>query len=367
VTHVHRKALLTLVVAAIFAVVAATAQPSVASRDARGRAADLPTLKVVFPTTGADVMIHLAQARGFFTKRGVNVEFTENAGANALPILVAGQADLEVNTVAAVPLLTLQGKDITALYAMGGGGQGGSLIASTSGNIRSTADLQALNGKCRIGSGPSPQATFGYANYYNLKYKLGCDIVPIGDVASQLAALANGNTQALVTAVPNIFAALEAGQVRILRDTRIQKQRVGNFLEVVLFAQKATAQSRKADIAKFLKALNDAAIYLRTNSDLAVAQNLTAFGNWSTLSVNEIATKVVAALRPYIMVQQDVGGYITPQRWKLAMHWLTLWGLPNFSENDTKVAYANQVDMSPYIQAIGKPKIAKLPVKKKKS
>jgi ABC-type nitrate/sulfonate/bicarbonate transport system substrate-binding protein len=361
-TRVHRKILLPLAAAAMLALAGATAQTSSGSRSTK---AANPVLKVVFPTTGADVMVHLAQSLGYFAKHGIDVEFTENAGANALPILVSGQADLEVNTVAAIPLLTLQGKDVQAIYAMGGGGQGGSLIASTKTNIKSIADLQALKGRCKIGSGPSPQATFGYANYYNEKYKLGCDIVPLGTVGTQLAALSAGSTDVLVTAVPNITSALNAGVVRLVIDTRVPKQRVGNFLEVALFAQKSTIQSRSADIAKFLAALGDAARYFRGHYDLAVAQKLTGFSNWNTLSAQEIATGVVAGLRPYIMVNQDWKGYIWPARWKLAMHWLTYWGLPNFNENGANVSYANQVNMGPYVKGIGKPTPLVKPKKKK--
>jgi ABC-type nitrate/sulfonate/bicarbonate transport system substrate-binding protein len=361
-TRVHRRILLLLAAAAMLALAGATAQTSAGSRSAKGAN---PVLKVVFPTTGADVMIHLAQSLGYFAKHGVDVEFTENAGANALPILVSGQADLEVNTVAAIPLLTSQGKDVQAIYAMGGGGQGGSLIASTKTDIKTIADLQALKGRCKIGSGPSPQATFGYANYYNEKYKLGCDVVPLGTVGTQLAALSNGSTDVLVTAIPNITSAITAGVVRVIIDTRLPKQRVGNFLEVALFAQKSTIQSRSADIAKFLAGLNDAAKYFRGHYDLAVARKLTSFSNWSTLSDQDIATGVVGGLRPYIMVNQDWKGYIWPARWKLALHWLTYWGLPNFNENSAQVSYANEVAMGPYVKGIGKPTPLVKPKKKK--
>lgn len=315
-----------------------------------------PTLKVVLPTTGADILIHLALAKGYFARRGVNVTITENAGANAVPILASKQADIMLNTTAAIPLLTLQGRETVAIYGAAGGGQGGSLAVSTANGIDSIADLQARKGRCRLGSGPAPQAVYGYANYYNEKYKLDCDVVPIGDVASQLAALASNSIQALVIGRPNIVSAITDNRVKLLVDPRFAKQRVGNFVEVSIMALRETIQTRRPDIVRFLRAINDAAVYFKASTNMKVAGDLRGFDIWSTLSQQEIAQNVVGGLRPHIMVGQELNGWIGKGKWDLMLRWMTYWGLAGYNQSDARIQFNRVVDMGPYISAIGKPK-----------
>ena len=343
-------------ISALLVVVSGAAGGAAAAPSAGTTTAATPTLRVVLPTTGADVLIHLAQAKGYFQRRGVNVTITENTGANAVPILASKQADIMLNTTAAIPLLTLQGRETVAIYGAAGGGQGGSLAVSTANGIDSIADLQARKGRCRLGSGPAPQATYGYANYYNEKYKLECDVVPIADVASQVAALASNSIQALVIGRPNIVSAITENRIKLLIDPRFAKQRVGNFMEVSMMALRETVQSRRPDIVKFLRAINDAAVYFKARTNMQVAADLRRFDIWSTLSQADIAQNIVGGLRPHIMVGQELNGWIGQAKWTLMLKWMNYWGLAGYNPNDARIQFSKVVDMGPFIAAIGKPK-----------
>lgn len=82
-------------------------------------------LTVAIPTVASDVLIHLAQAKGYFKQHGVDITIMEDTAATTPSLIGSGQAEIAIFAAATPLAMADKGKATSIIYGLGGGGQGG--------------------------------------------------------------------------------------------------------------------------------------------------------------------------------------------------------------------------------------------------
>lgn len=287
---------------------------------------------------------YLAQSLGYFKKAGLSVSFMENAGANTTNYVVSGQADLGMLGVAGPLLAAKAGKDTVIIYTHAAGGSGGVLVGS-----KSVTSISQVRGK-RIGAIGIGSSTYGFANIYNQKFKLGGDIVPYADLPTVAAALASDQIAAATGAYDSYASVIAAGNAHLLVDTRTAKTRkaagVPDYPEGAIFGLRPDIVSKQASIVAFIWALNQAHNWLNHHSDSQVAAELAKNTVFTTIPLT-LLTSEVGWDRGYI---SPTGGRVPAATWKDALAFYGQWGVPGFDPSSPVFAYNQRINMG-YLNA----------------
>lgn len=336
----RRVAAIAIGIAAICSV-AATAS---AATDQPKAVSDLPTLTVAAPGITASVgAVYVAYELGYFTKAGVNVKILDNQGAQIPNDLVAGQADLGFFGVGSPLLLSSQGKATTIVYSPLGGGSGGMLVGGAG-----ITSLKQLDGK-RIGIIGPGSSTTGFATQYNKILKLGADLVPLGTPATQAAALASGQVQAVCNGYDFFSPLIDAGKAQVLVDTRIPRVRhklLGpDYPEGSIFGLSDVIKQKRGAVISFLRGLDLALRYIRTHPADQVAAVLHGYPAFAPFTVDHLTESVKSQLT-YLGLND---GLISKPTWQYALTQYKAWGV-GIDPADPAIQYDKEIDMS-YAQA----------------
>jgi ABC-type nitrate/sulfonate/bicarbonate transport system substrate-binding protein len=304
---------------------------------------------VAIAAPAVDLLTHTAIVQGYFKKQGLTVSTEENALTNVPSLVVSGKADVGSYGGPTPILVSSQGKPASAIYAMTGGGQGGSILAAP--KYKTIADLQAAK-KCKLATFPAGGVGYGWSIHYIKTLKLDCTILQLKDLGAQIAAVATGHADAIIGGVGNYTGAITEGKLRIILDTREPEQRakyVGQaFPEVSMFALDSTLNSKRSAFEKYLKGINEAAAFIDQSSDDAV---LTLFKGDPVYGA--VKASDVAAFRIYHRTVSN--GYISEPVWKTAVTSYAQWGIPQFKADAPNASYSQGVAMAPYEAVLGKP------------
>lgn len=303
----------------------------------------LSQITVGFPTPTSDTLNYVADSKGFFEKNGVDVSIVVSNGANLPGEVASGRIDLAAHAVGVAMSLTQQGKPAKVIYALTGGGQGGTLFVN-----KDTKAVTDLKSGCRMGTFPAGSSAYGYAQTYIKKLGLDCEITPFQDVPSQVGALASGRVDALVGVYLNFISAVEDDQAKVLIDTRdpsVSEENLGlPYPEVSLFGSDANLKKKAKSLPGYLKAIDEAARYIKATPAATVAKDIVDQPNLKGQSLEQI-TGAVETLEAYRWRGSDEGR-IDDSQWKAALAGVSSWGLPGYSATDSKFAYGQMVDMS---------------------
>ncbi|MEX2194337.1 MAG: ABC transporter substrate-binding protein [Thermoleophilaceae bacterium] len=315
---------------------------------------NVPGLTVAVATTQSDILNYVAEAQGFFEEENVDVTIRDNTQANTTSMVVSGQVDIAAFAAVAPLIASGQGRPASTIYGISGGGVGGFAIGK---DVESLEDLRNVD-DCRIGTFPAGTSSYGYGTLYNEKFELGCEVVPLQDAASEVAALASDRVDAVVGGYAFLAPAVEEQDANVLVDTREPEQRaryIGeDFPEVVFWGLRDNLEEKRDSLGRYMAALDKARQFIEEQSDEQVAAILSDLEVFSSLSEDEIVPTVVEPFRIYMGAgSQD--GYISEEAWEVGLERYELFGVPDFDASAEENQYDQAVNMEYYEEGIGAP------------
>jgi ABC-type nitrate/sulfonate/bicarbonate transport system substrate-binding protein len=353
VTAISLRRVVLAALLGVVAVAAAIAPGAVARSDAP----KLDSLTIAYPGRNPVTMFgYIAAAKHFFQKQNLSVTISDGNGANVSALVVSGRADIGFLGTSAPLNVAAQGKGTSIILGIAGGGAGGGLVGAP-GRTDSIAKLKAL-GSCRIAALPAGTSAWAYAAIYNSSLGLNCDIVPLPSVATMAAALAAGRVDAAVSAVADFKVAIDAKQAVLLVDPGklADRQRyIGPAsIDSLEWGLTANLQSKKSAIVRYVRAINEARKYAKSLSDEQVAKILYRFSSYRDRTLDQLTYQVHAVRN--LAFLGSTNGYITSGQWQRTLENVKRWGIPGFDPSNPVFSYSARVDMSYYVQAIGKPR-----------
>jgi ABC-type nitrate/sulfonate/bicarbonate transport system substrate-binding protein len=117
-----------------------SAKASTTTAAAKGPAGHLT---VATSSLSGDLLNYVADDQGYFKAENVDVKIMPNVGANTVPLVSSGQADLVAYPSITSTVLSSQGKPTTNLYVTVTGGSGG-VLATNPKQADSIQKLQAI-------------------------------------------------------------------------------------------------------------------------------------------------------------------------------------------------------------------------------
>jgi len=314
------------------------------------------TLNVVMPTTGADDLNFVATNNGFFKRNYLKVNISLATSTTLASEIASGQAQIGVNSIAVPLQIAEQGIPTSVIYALTGGGQGGSLMGPPGATV--TSIQAAAKPGCAIGSLSEGTSAYGAALIYIQKLSLPCTVIQYSTTAAEVGALAGGSIIAIAGAYNNFVSALAANQVVAVVNTENaaqSQQYLGTpHPEVVLFGLTATLNDLRPAVVRYLKAISEAAKWLSQVTPTRAATQIQSEPVLAGITVPEEAVSVTA-LNDYRWKGSEKG-YITSKEWGSSMNDVALWGVLNFKSGATYTKYGVSANMSYYVAALGKPK-----------
>lgn len=289
---------------------------------------------------------YLAQALGYLTPLGVTVQ--PNTGANTLPLLISGQADLAFFGTGTAIVGAQRGLPMKAIWQTTAGGVGATIAiaASQADTIKSVKDL---DGK-RIGVLGTSGESYGAANAYVRKAGISASIVPFGGAAAYLAALQNGQISAVVSSYDQLLSPLKAGLIKILVNPAQRGARASLDFNAgaSVMGLGPNLSSKRTDVVAFLRALYRAERYIFTHTNAQVADALLKLPAFQGFD-RELLIGGLDAVRGFFPWQKQF--MISQSDWQKNLQEFVQWNLGGgYSPQAEQFSYANMVDMS-YLQA----------------
>jgi NMT1/THI5 like len=326
--------------------------------------------QLMIATAGATPLLmlpYLAVVGGYTKAQGLDVTIKNVGSANVLNLVVAGQADIGETGLATALVPVNQGKDTKIILGLTGHGASAFVSAAKPG-------ITSITQCTRVSSTVQGTAGYTWAALYKYLFKSKYTIVPLSDSTTLLPSILSGSSDCAVSGYPSVAAAVDAGKVHLLIDpahpatlpARV-KPSFNAAAEVGLFGLTSTLKSKRADIVKLLKAINNAyKALLATSTPAQLASLLRQHPDYAALSQDALTTQIAQA----DFAQYPAKGYLFQDTWKAEFGWLVN-GLPFTLPNlkDPIWSYKNRVDMTYYDTANGRPKEAqpKKPAPKKKT
>jgi NitT/TauT family transport system substrate-binding protein len=207
--------------------------------------------------------LELAEAKGFFDKRGLDVEFQkiEDSGARRMA-LAAGRVDVSIAILDELAASAANGLDVRAFLKVDDSFGGDGLVARE--EITSAADLK----------GKSIAFPQGLPSHYLLYHVLKDAGLSLADIEPRYmeageagAAFIAGRVDAAVTWEPWLTRASETSGCKVLMST---KDRPGLIVDLLVATPQA-AENRSDDLRKLTEGWFEALEYIQSNPDDANA------------------------------------------------------------------------------------------------
>ncbi|MGY2876154.1 NitT/TauT family transport system substrate-binding protein [Marmoricola sp. URHA0025 HA25] len=290
--------------------------------------------------------VYVAQERGYFKDEGVNVKLIDNAGANAVPMLASGQADLAFSGVAAALALGQQ-KPAKVVLSMLGGFSAAAIVGRN--DIHGVTDLK---GK-KLGTPGTGTTSDAYAHIYNKRLHLGADIVPFTTPVALVAAVKSGQVDAgLGTAslYADVIASSDAHVILQAGDPDMAKV-LGSvkYPEGVLFGLSDKIDKKADDVVKVIAALERASADMKSQEPSVTAATISKTSVYHATPVDVLAKNLSYDVN--FILPND--GNITEDDWKVALDQFKDGGVLKGSTIPDSISYANLIDMSYFEKAQG--------------
>lgn len=325
--------------------------PTLASAKKTHAARADASLTIAVPIIGvATAPAYVTEALGYVNSLGDKM--LVNTGANTLPLLASGNADLAFFGTGTAIVGSGRGLAMKAIWQTTLGGLGGvvAIPAAQANNIKSYKDL---DGK-KIGVLGTSGESYGAANVYAHISGVSPVIVPFGSTGAELAALESGQISAAVASYDLFLPGVEAGLVKILIDTASGGVRKSlNFhAGASIMGVGPNLDAKRSAVVAYLAALYKAERYIFTHTDAQVADLLLKLSEFQGFDRSQLI-KGLAVERLFFPFQFNF--LISSETWAQDLKEFVDWNLPNYSPASPAFSYQNMVDMSYLRSALPKP------------
>jgi sulfonate transport system substrate-binding protein len=220
--------------------------------------ADAAPLTVAVAKSPHSLPIFVALSEGMFEAEGLTVQAIEApSGRRCLKLMAEGKADLGTAAETAIAFESFERTNFSVVATFSSTSSDVALVARKAAGIHSAADLV---GK-RIGVAPGTSAHYFLDNFL-LKSNIDPKRVEQVHLPAEKSvdALLEGKVDALSVFQPYAYAAAHTGRIEtvVLSDTGGYKQTFN------LVVQKAFLAARKSDVERFLKAMQRANEFIRS-------------------------------------------------------------------------------------------------------
>jgi len=297
-------------------------------------------------------------AEGIFSDLGLEVELEIAGSGQETNLVIAGSADLTITGTADLGSIEGQGKDVSAIWAAGGGGLGVIFLAPIDGP--STVDdftAKAEQDGCRFATTSPGSTTWQYGNAFNSALGLECELVEFGGSSEVISAIAAGRADVGVSTPSNTAAnaALDEGQLQILIDTRevddptVEALGISATVDRVWMGLADNLEAKKASVRRFIEGLMLAGEIYQERAPEELADLLLTLevvqAEYPTPEDVEDLVQGIESSKPYVDWND---GQITPEEWDQTLETIGTFGLEEFDPTDPARAYDRVVDMSFY-------------------
>ena len=290
--------------------------------------------------------VYVAQERGYFTDEGVDVKLIDNAGANAVPMLASGQADLAFSGVAAALALG-QRKSAKVVLSMLGGFSAAAIVGNN--DIHSVMDLK---GK-RLGTPGTGTTSDAYAHIYDKRLHLGADIVPFTTPVALVAAVKSGQVDAGLGTASLYADVIASGDAHVILQAGDPEMAdvlgTVKYPEGVLFGLSDEVDEKADDVVKVIAAIARASADMKSQDPSVTAATISKTSVYHATPV-DVLTKNLTYDVNFILPND---GNITEGDWKVALDQFKDGGVLKGSTIPDSVSFANLIDMTYFEKAKG--------------
>jgi NitT/TauT family transport system substrate-binding protein len=229
--------------------------------EAAGQAAP-EKLLVSYPSVSSTggLVPWIAKEKGFFTARGVDAELIYTSGALSVQALLGGSVDLVLGSIFDPLSAIAGGVDIVIL---GSFNNSPPYVMAAKPEVREVKDLKGRKIGVRSLTGPATAMTQFVLEENGLDPKRDVQILRVGGTAVRLAALKDGYVDAALIDEAVAHRAKESG-LNIIYLKGVPQIHTG------VYARRNRLQQRESALLSAMRALRDAALYMKANKSGSV-------------------------------------------------------------------------------------------------
>jgi NitT/TauT family transport system substrate-binding protein len=312
-----------------------------------------PTITIALAATGSPFSpVYVAQALGYFTKQGVNVNVINNAASTGVALMASGKADLMAIGPGPVFSLNQQGKHTAIIYNIYSGGAGAVEIAANS-KATSLADLSGE----RVGTLGIGGSSYGYAAVYSQYVATHggkpFNIVSYGTQSLLISALLTGQISAAVDSASWFASEISGNKASLLVNTlspgwASTYNIPAGVSDGAIFGLSSDLSAKQGAIVKFLKAVVQGAQYVNSHTPAQTAATMKKLSAFSTETLAEV-TADVTDNQHFVGVDQ---GKINSSTWAQQLKIYALWGMKGVNVTESEFPYSQLVNMTYLNQAL---------------
>ena len=206
-------------------------------------------------TSTGGVVPWIAKEKGFFSSNGLDAELIYTSGALSMQALLGGSVDLALGSIFDPLSAIAGGADIVVI---GSFNNSPPYVMAAIPEVREVKDLRGRKVGVRSLTGPATAITQIILEEAGLDPKRDVQILRVGGTAIRLAALKDGHIDAALIDEAVAHRAKESG-------LNIIHLKGAPHIHTGTYARRSRLQQRETVIGLAMRALRDAAVYMKTN------------------------------------------------------------------------------------------------------
>jgi NitT/TauT family transport system substrate-binding protein len=264
-------------------------------------------LLISYPSVSSTggVVPWIAKEKGFFANNGVDGELIYTSGALSMQALIGGSVDLVLGSIFDPLSAIAGGSDVVVI---GSFNNSPPYVMAARPDVREVKDLRGRKVGVRSLTGPATATTQFILEENGLDPRRDVQILRVGGTAVRLAALKDGQIDAALIDEAVAHQARQNG-LNVLHLKGLPQIHTG------VYARRNRLLQREGSIASAMRALRDAAVYMKTNK----AGTVQVIQKIMRVSDRQVAETSYEILREEVVTDPRIPADVIQQSIKLAV------------------------------------------------